>query len=175
MTVLSSHCTISSDWTGSSYLGIDLDWDYEKREFHLSMLSYVQDKLTNFHHSRTHKLQYQPYPHAKVTYGDNAQYATAEDDYPLLFPAGKNSIQEVNGTYLYFARDNRRQNATGTGIACNPTGRANRKHHDTCKTIYRLWRNSPRCNHNVPRLRHGSISPTLSPKRRNTNLTPTPK
>ena len=39
MTVLSSHYTISSDWTGSRYLGIDLDWDYEKLEVHLSMLS----------------------------------------------------------------------------------------------------------------------------------------
>ena len=51
MTVLSSHYTISSDWTGSHYLVIDLDWDYEKREVHLSMLSYVQDKLTRFNHS----------------------------------------------------------------------------------------------------------------------------
>ena len=28
MTVLSNHCTISSDWTGSRYLGLDLYWDY---------------------------------------------------------------------------------------------------------------------------------------------------
>ena len=69
MTVLSSHYTVYSDWTGSRYLGIDLDWDYRKREVHLSMLSYVQDALTSFHHSRPHKPQHQPYPHAKVTYG----------------------------------------------------------------------------------------------------------
>ena len=43
MTVISSHYTISSDWTGSHYLGVDLDWDYEKREVHLSSLSYMQD------------------------------------------------------------------------------------------------------------------------------------
>ena len=66
MTVLSSHYNISSDLTGSRYLGIDLDWDYEKREVHLSMLSYVQDTLTRFHYSRPHKPQDQPYPHAKV-------------------------------------------------------------------------------------------------------------
>ena len=39
MTVLSNHYTISSDWTGSRYLCLDLDWDYEKREVHLYMLS----------------------------------------------------------------------------------------------------------------------------------------
>ena len=89
MTVLSSHYTISSDWTGSCYLGIDLDWDNEKCEVHLIMLSYVQDALTHFHHYCLHKPQDQPYPHAKVTYESKAQYATADDDSPLLFPAGK--------------------------------------------------------------------------------------
>ena len=73
MTVLSNHYTISSDWTGSRYLGIDLDWHYEKREVHLYILSYVQDALTRFHQSRPHNPQEQPYPHAKVTYGAKAQ------------------------------------------------------------------------------------------------------
>ena len=70
MTVLSNHYTISSDWTGLRYLGLDLNWDYEKREVHISMLSYVQDALTRFHHSRPHKPQHQPYPHAKISYRD---------------------------------------------------------------------------------------------------------
>ena len=29
MTFLSNHYTIYSNWTGSRYLGLDLDWDYE--------------------------------------------------------------------------------------------------------------------------------------------------
>ena len=80
MTVLSSHFTISSVCTGSLYLGLNRDWDYEKREVHLSMLSYVQDAPTRFHHSRPHNTQHQPYPHAKITYGGKVQYATAEDN-----------------------------------------------------------------------------------------------
>ena len=51
MTVLSNHYTISSDCTGSRYLGLDLDWDHEKHKVHLSMLLYVQEALTRFHHS----------------------------------------------------------------------------------------------------------------------------
>ena len=94
MTVLSSHYTISRYWTCSRYLGIDLYWDYEKREVHLSMLSYVKDSLTRFPHSRPHKPQHQPYPHAKLTYGYKAQYATADDDYLLLSPTGKNSSKK---------------------------------------------------------------------------------
>ena len=104
MTVLRNHYTISSNWTGSRYLGLDLDWDYEKHEVLLSMLSYVQDALTRFHHSRPHKPQHQPYPHAKITYGDKAQYATAEDNSQLLAPADKKIIQEVTRTFLYYAR-----------------------------------------------------------------------
>ena len=93
MTFLRNHYTISSDWTGSRYLRLDLDWDYEKREVHLSMLSYVKDALTRFHHSRPKKPQHQTHPHAKITYRDKAQYATAEDNSQLLSPAEKKFIQ----------------------------------------------------------------------------------
>ena len=39
MSVLKRNYKISADWKGQGYLGLDLDWDYEKREVHLSMLS----------------------------------------------------------------------------------------------------------------------------------------
>ena len=48
MVVLSKSYKISSDWQGKRYLGLDLDWDYEKREVHLSMLTYVDDALKRF-------------------------------------------------------------------------------------------------------------------------------
>ena len=93
MTVLSNHYTISSDWTGLRYLGPDLDWEYKKREFHLSVLSYIQDALTRFHYSSPHNPQHQPYSHAKITYGEKSQYATADDNNQLLSPTGKKCIQ----------------------------------------------------------------------------------
>ena len=30
------------DWTGAKYIGIDLDWDYKKREVKLSIKGYVK-------------------------------------------------------------------------------------------------------------------------------------
>ena len=42
MVVLEEHYTISHDWKGKLYLGIDLDWDYARREVHLSILLYVK-------------------------------------------------------------------------------------------------------------------------------------
>ena len=68
------------------------------------MLSYVQDSLTRFQKSLPHKPQHQPYPHAKITYGGKSKYATEEDNSQLLAPADKKIIQEVTGTFLYYAR-----------------------------------------------------------------------
>ena len=41
MAILQEHYTISHDWSGSRYLGMDIDWDYKRHEVHLFMLSYV--------------------------------------------------------------------------------------------------------------------------------------
>ena len=83
---------------------MDIDWDHTNHEIHLSMMSYVQDALTRFRHARPRKLQYQPYPHGKPTYGTKAQYATDAYPSPLLTPAQNNFFQEVTVTFLYYAR-----------------------------------------------------------------------
>ena len=79
---------------------MDIDWDHTNHEIHLSILSYVQDALTRFRHARPRKLQDQPYPHVKPTYGAKVQYATDADPSPLLTPAQKKFVQEVTGTFL---------------------------------------------------------------------------
>ncbi len=45
MAVLGTHYTILTNDKGKRYLGIGLDWDYEKRTVHLSMLRYVSQAL----------------------------------------------------------------------------------------------------------------------------------
>ena len=104
MAVLKENYSISHDWEGKRYLGLDLDWDYEKREVHLSMLQYVVDALKRFHHEAPLKPQHQPYPRVKPVYGAKAQYSADDDDSPLLSKADKTFIQEVTGTFLYYAR-----------------------------------------------------------------------
>ena len=39
---------ISRDWEVKRYLELDLDWYFEKREVHLSMLTYIDDALKRF-------------------------------------------------------------------------------------------------------------------------------
>ncbi len=40
--ILEMHYKLTCDWTGTRYIGITLDWDYKKRQVHLSMLNYVK-------------------------------------------------------------------------------------------------------------------------------------
>jgi endonuclease I len=41
---------MTTDWTGDVYLGISLQWDYNKRTVGLSMLGYVEKALNRFAH-----------------------------------------------------------------------------------------------------------------------------
>jgi len=48
--VLEEKYTISQDWTGSTYLGLTLDWDYDNSTVNLSMPGYVEKALQRFQH-----------------------------------------------------------------------------------------------------------------------------
>jgi hypothetical protein len=39
------------DWEAKQYIGINLKWDYTKREVELSMDGYVEQALAEFEHS----------------------------------------------------------------------------------------------------------------------------
>jgi len=43
--MLEQHYKLTCDWTGTRYIGITLDWDYNKRQVHLSMPNYVKKSL----------------------------------------------------------------------------------------------------------------------------------
>ena len=68
------------------------------------MPGYVQKALKRFKHTRPNKPQNQPHPHIPPKYGAKVQYATPEDTSPELSKEEKKFIQEVTGTFLYYAR-----------------------------------------------------------------------
>ncbi len=49
--VLEMHYKLTCDWTGTCYIGITLDWDYKKRQVHLSMPNYIKKALKQFQHN----------------------------------------------------------------------------------------------------------------------------
>ena len=65
---------VKTDWKGNKYIGITLDWDYTKRQVHLSMPGYKEKGLTQFQHETPTTRQDQPHPHTPPTYGATIQY-----------------------------------------------------------------------------------------------------
>ena len=68
------------------------------------MLGYLPKALTCFKHPIPSTPQDQPYPHIKPNYGAKTQHTAAEDTSPPLNKEGKRFIQEVCGTFLFYAR-----------------------------------------------------------------------
>ena len=102
--MLKEHYIISQYWRGQRYLDLDLDWDYQNHVVQLSMLKYVANAITFFHHKHPQKPQDRPYPHINTSYGTKAQYSPDVDNSPLLTSADKTFVQEVTGTFRYYAR-----------------------------------------------------------------------
>jgi hypothetical protein len=101
--ILSKHYNCSHNWDGQRYLGMNINWDYTELAVHISMLDYVPKVLTRFQHIPPRIPQHQPYPHVKPTYGTKTQYMEDVDTSLPLDKKGKKYIQEVIGTFLYYA------------------------------------------------------------------------
>jgi hypothetical protein len=80
---LDKHNKLTCDWTGTRYIGIPLDWNYTKRQVHLSMPNYAMKALKQFQHIAK-KHQYAPYPCVPIHYGAKKQYTMQELKAPLL-------------------------------------------------------------------------------------------
>jgi hypothetical protein len=98
--VLEMRYKLTCDWTGMHYIRITLDWDYKKRQVHLSMHNYVKKALKQFQHNAG-TLQHSPYPSVPIQYGAKKQYATAESTASLLEAKSKRFIQQVCGKVLF--------------------------------------------------------------------------
>jgi hypothetical protein len=99
---LSQDYTINTDWEGTRYLGLTLDWDYLQRKVHLSMPEYIENALIRFGHNKPDKPQMQPYHHTTPTYGATIEYAKAVDTSPAATKVGEKVIRQVIGILLYY-------------------------------------------------------------------------
>jgi hypothetical protein len=102
--ILNEHYVCSIGWTGTRYIGINMDWDYAQRQVHVSILDYVPKALTCFCHCKPRTPQHQPYPHVNSNYGAKAQYTESGNTSPAFPKEGKKFIQEVIGMFLYYAQ-----------------------------------------------------------------------
>ena len=98
--------TCNVDWSGQNYLGLTLEWNFVKRYVDISMPHYVEHALERLQYKVDKYPQFSPHPYVAINYTNqrDAQYATKEDDSPLLLPKDTKYIQSVVGSFLYYAR-----------------------------------------------------------------------
>jgi hypothetical protein len=102
--VLQSKYTITIDWEGTKYVGLNLTWDYKNRTVDISMPNYIHKALQRFEHPTPKKPQHSPHSWIKPNYGAKKQMTTEPDTGTLLDPKQVKRLQQIIGVLLYYAR-----------------------------------------------------------------------
>ena len=92
-----------SDWKGDQYIGIDLNWDYTKRNVQLSMKGYVKKAPLQFQHKNP--LRTMP-PHPSTSHQitvKNIKWLILTDLFKPTTKAQTHFLQQVTGKFLYYA------------------------------------------------------------------------
>lgn len=104
LNALKQHYEMSEDWEGKLYCGITLKWYYNKRLLYISMPGYVSIQLTKYKHNRPTKPVDTPLIPKPRTYGKESQKTNPPDTTSLTTESEKKIIQQVVGSFLYYAR-----------------------------------------------------------------------
>ena len=95
---------ITQYWTGSIYSGITLKWDYNVGILGISMPGYVQKAIHKFQHPTPSQPWHSPHQCNPPNYSSIApQWSHQDPESPNLFPLEANTVQQVVGTFLYYA------------------------------------------------------------------------
>ena len=122
----------SHEWEGTRYIGLTIEWDYVGKYVHISMPDYCEKACQRFKHEAPKKRQDQPYPHVETKYGAKQQYAEDADTSPPLTKQEKTYVQQVIGTFLYYAR------AVDCTMLCALGSLASQQANPTQKTMERV-------------------------------------
>ena len=101
---LTSLYTITTNSTGSTYLGLTLDWDYEARTCDVSIPGYISRALQRFAIPAPTKAQHSPHAWKKPNYGAKTQLTEPADVSAPLPPEDRKHLQEVISVLLYYGR-----------------------------------------------------------------------
>jgi hypothetical protein len=104
MTSIKKKYAISSDWTGSAYCSLKLDWYYYNGTVDLYMPGYIKADLRKYHHPAPTRPEHAPHQCNMPVYGAKTQYVEDKEDSPALSQKYINRLQHLGGTLLYYAR-----------------------------------------------------------------------
>ncbi len=95
---------IVEDWKGNLYCGIYLAWNNDKQYVNIAIPAYVAKQLLWYEHPHPTKPQHCPYNPNPIKYGQDNQATDPINTSPKLDKANKKRIQQIVGSFLYYAR-----------------------------------------------------------------------
>jgi hypothetical protein len=104
MACIKKNYNISSDWNGTAYCGLTLDWDYKNRTVDLSMPGYIKAALHKYQHPAPARPEHAPHGWNPPIYGAKTQFVSDPTPSPALSDKDVNKLQQLTGTLLYYAR-----------------------------------------------------------------------
>jgi hypothetical protein len=104
MACIKKNYNISSDWNGTAYCGLTLDWNYQDRTVDLYMPRYIKATLHRYHHPSPARPEHAPYTWNPPIYGANTQFVSEPTPSAAISDKDVNKLQQLTGTLLYYAR-----------------------------------------------------------------------
>jgi hypothetical protein len=103
MTCIKKNYNIASDWTGTAYCGLTLDWNYKNLTVDLSMPGYIKAALHKYQHPAPARPKHAPHGWNPPIYGAKTQFVSDPTPSPALSDKDVNELQQLTGTLLYYA------------------------------------------------------------------------
>jgi hypothetical protein len=104
MECIKKNYNISSNWKGSAYCGLTLEWDYKKGTVDLYIPGYIKAALHKYQHAAPTRLEHAPHTWNPPVYGAKTQYVENETTSPSLSAKDVHKLQQLTGTLLYCDR-----------------------------------------------------------------------
>jgi hypothetical protein len=95
---------VTTDWDGTLFCSITLNWDYQARSVDLSMPGYAVKALHKFQHTEPTKAEHQPHRNNELQYRVKLQLTDPIDTTAPLTASQNTLLQKITGKFLYYAR-----------------------------------------------------------------------
>jgi hypothetical protein len=92
MVCIKKKYNISSDWNGTAYCGLTLDWDYKNRTVDLSMSGYIKVALHKYQHHAPTRPEHAPHRWHPPIYGAKTQFVSDPTTSPTLSDKNVNKL-----------------------------------------------------------------------------------
>ena len=101
---LESKYEITHDMKAEFFCGMDLEWNYKRRQLKISMKDYIKNLMHKIQHPPPNKPEHNPHNWTPPKYGQTIQLAPLSDNLPILPVARIKRVQQIIGSLLYYAR-----------------------------------------------------------------------